>query len=68
MKTLAEQFLWAIFLVLFFLWLVAAGMHLTGGLITYLLIVSLLALLIRTANSRNRAGSGKAQHDHQRPA
>ena len=68
MKTLAEQFLWATFLVLFFLWVVAAGMHLTGGLITYLLIVSLLALLIRTTYSRNRAGSAKAERDDQRPA
>jgi multisubunit Na+/H+ antiporter MnhG subunit len=55
--------------VLFFLWVIAAGMHLTGGLITYLLLVSLLALLIRTAYSRSRIDpASKNRQDNQRAA
>jgi hypothetical protein len=68
MKTLAEQLLWATFLVLFFLWLVAAGMHLTGGLISYLLLIALLALLIRTSLSRNRTSAASKRGDDQRAA
>jgi hypothetical protein len=59
MKTLAEQILWAIFIVLFMLWVVAAGMHLTGGLITYLLIIALIVLLVRTTYSRSRSAAPK---------
>jgi membrane protein implicated in regulation of membrane protease activity len=68
MKTLGEQLLWATFLVLFVLWLVAAGMHLTGGLITYLLLIALLALLIRTSLSRNRTSAANKRGDDQRAA
>jgi len=59
MKTLAEQILWAIFIVLFMLWVVAAGMHLTGMMITYLLIIALIVLLVRTTYSRSRSAAPK---------
>ncbi len=67
MKPLAGQFLWAIFIVLFMLWVVAAGMHLTGGLITYLLLIALIALLLRTTYSRSRPVA-KEQPERERAA
>jgi hypothetical protein len=68
MKSLAEQILWAIFIVLFMLWLVAAGMHLTGGLITYLLVIALVVLLVRTTYSRSRAAARKTVAKRERAA
>jgi hypothetical protein len=46
------QILWAIFIVLIALWVIAFAAHLGGGVITYLVIVSLAVLLIRSATSR----------------
>lgn len=51
------QILWAIFIVLIALWVIAFAAHLGGGVITYLLIVSLAILLIRSAGSRARTAS-----------
>jgi hypothetical protein len=48
----SAQILWAIFIVLVALWVIAFAAHLGGGVITYLLIVSLAILLIRTALTR----------------
>lgn len=49
------QILWAIFIVLIALWVIAFAAHLGGGLITYLLIVSLAILLIRSTVARAKA-------------
>ena len=49
------QILWAIFIVLIALWVIAFAAHLGGGVITYLVIVSLAVLLIRSAGSRAKA-------------
>lgn len=48
----SSQILWAIFIVLIALWVIAFAAHLGGGVITYLLIVSVAILLIRSAGSR----------------
>lgn len=51
-RSSSGQILWAIFIVLIALWVIAFAAHLGGGVITYLLIVSLAVLLIRSAGSR----------------
>ena len=51
------QILWAIFIVLIALWVIAFAAHLGGGVITYLLVVSLAVLLIRSAGSRSKAAT-----------
>lgn len=53
----SAQILWAGFIVLIALWVIAFAAHLGGGVITYLLIISLAVLLIRSATSRNKAAS-----------
>lgn len=50
----AAQILWAIFIVLIALWVIAFAAHLGGGVITYLLIISLAVLLIRSASTRSK--------------
>ncbi|HLK34917.1 MAG TPA: hypothetical protein VKT29_17600 [Terriglobales bacterium] len=49
------QFLWASLIVLVALWVIAFAAHIGGGVITYLVIVSLAALLIRSAIARAKA-------------
>jgi hypothetical protein len=51
-RSSSGQILWAIFIVLIALWVIAFAAHLGGGVITYLLIISLAVLLIRSAGSR----------------
>ena len=51
------QFLWAILIVLVALWMVAFAAHLSGGVITYLLMVSLAVLAIRSAAKRRKSAS-----------
>lgn len=53
----SKQILWAIFIVLIALWVIAFAAHLGGGLITYLAIVSLVVLLIHSAGSRPKAAA-----------
>lgn len=53
------QILWAIFIVLIALWVIAFAAHLGGGLITYLLIVSLAVLLIHSALTRAKAAPAR---------
>ena len=53
-RSSSGQILWAILLVLMALWIVAFAAHLGGGLITYLLIVSLAILAIRSAGKRRK--------------
>ncbi|HEV2115450.1 MAG TPA: DUF5670 family protein [Terriglobales bacterium] len=48
----SAQIFWAIFIVLVALWVIAFAAHVGGGVITYLLILSLAILLIRTASTR----------------
>jgi hypothetical protein len=55
------QILWAIFIVLVALWVIAFAAHLGGGVITYLLIVSLAVLLIRSAGSRAKTAPVQEQ-------
>ena len=52
--SLSAQILWAILIVLIALWVIAFAADLGGGLITYLLIVSLAVLLIRSAAARTK--------------
>lgn len=47
--------MWAIFIVLVALWVIAYAAHWSGGLITYLLLISAVILFLRSASSRNRA-------------
>lgn len=49
--------MWAIFIVLVALWVIAYVAHLSGGLITYLLLISAMILFIRFAGSRSRTGT-----------
>jgi lysylphosphatidylglycerol synthetase-like protein (DUF2156 family) len=51
------QILWAGFIVLIALWVIAFAAHLGGGVITYLVIISLAVLLIRSATGRSKAAS-----------
>lgn len=63
-RSSSGQILWAIFIVLIALWVIAFAAHLGGGVITYLLIVSLAVLLIRSASSRPKTaplGEGQAK-------
>jgi hypothetical protein len=53
---LASQIMWAIFIVLVALWVIAYVAHLSGGLITYLLLISAMILFIRFAGNRSRTG------------
>jgi len=48
----STQILWAIFIVLTALWIIAFAAHVGGGLITYLLVVSLAVVLIHSAATR----------------
>ena len=61
-RTSSGQILWAIFIVLIALWVIAFAAHLGGGVITYLLIVSLAVLLIRSASSRVKTASAQEEH------
>ncbi len=61
------QVLWAGFIVLIALWVIAFAAHLGGGVITYLLIISLAVLLIRSATSRNKAASVQPGNIKNRP-
>jgi hypothetical protein len=54
-SSLSSQILWASFIVLLALWVIAFAAHLGGGVITYLLIVSMAILLIRSAAARAKA-------------
>ena len=47
--------MWAIFIVLVALWGIAYAAHWSGGLITYLLLISAVILFLRSASRRNRA-------------
>ena len=53
----SAQILWAIFIVLIALWIIAFAAHLGGGLITYLLVVSLAVLLIHSAATRPKTAA-----------
>jgi hypothetical protein len=55
------QILWAIFIVLIALWAIAFAAHLGGGLITYLLLVSLAVLLIHSAATRAKAAPAEQE-------
>lgn len=54
-RSVAAQVMWAIFIVLVALWGIAYAAHWSGGLITYLLLISAVILFLRSASSRNRA-------------
>ncbi|HZR31660.1 MAG TPA: DUF5670 family protein [Terriglobales bacterium] len=45
--------LWALVAILFVLWVLGLGLNFSGGLITYLLLISLAALLLKHLR-RNR--------------
>ena len=63
--SLSAQILWAVLIVLIALWIIAFAANLGGGVVTYLLIVSLAVLLIRSATSRARtapAQQGAIKH------
>jgi lysylphosphatidylglycerol synthetase-like protein (DUF2156 family) len=63
------QVLWAILIVLIALWIVAYAAHLGGGLITYLLMISLAVMAIRSAGKRRkRALVRQAEVDNERAA
>lgn len=51
-RSSSTQILWAIFIVLTALWIIAFAAHVGGGLITYLLVVSLAVVLIHSAATR----------------
>lgn len=57
--SLSAQILWAILIVLIALWVIAFAANLGGGVITYLLIVSLAVLLIRSATARARTAPAR---------
>jgi 4-hydroxybenzoate polyprenyltransferase len=57
----AAQILWAIFVVLVTLWVIAFAAHLGGGLITYLLIISMAVLLIRSAAARAKPSPARGE-------
>jgi hypothetical protein len=56
----SAQIMWAIFIVLIALWVIAFAAHLGGGVITYLLIVSLAVLLIRSASTRAKTAPAQS--------
>jgi len=57
----SAQILWAIFIVLIALWIIAFVAHLGGGLITYLLVVSMAVLLIHSAATRPKTAPVREQ-------
>lgn len=53
-RSSSGQLLWAMFILLVALWIVAFAVHLGGGFITYMLLISLAILTIRSASRRRR--------------
>ena len=53
-RSSSGQFIWAIFILLVALWIIAFAAHLGGGVITYMLVISLAVLAIRSAGKRRR--------------
>lgn len=55
-RSSASQIMWAVFIVLVALWIIAFAAHLSGGVITYLLLISAAILFLRSASHR-KAGA-----------
>jgi lysylphosphatidylglycerol synthetase-like protein (DUF2156 family) len=62
-RSCASQFMWAVFIVLGAVWVVAYAAHLGGGRITFLLLISAAVLFLRSASNRKGALRRKAEAD-----
>lgn len=60
-RSVAAQIIRSVVIVLTALWIIAYAAHLSGGLITYLLLISALILFISSAGSRNKRAGAPGQ-------
>lgn len=67
-RSCASQVMWAVFIVLGAVWVVAYAAHWGGGRITYLLLISAAVLFLRSASNRKGALRRKAEAAPRREA